>query len=128
MSKSKKNTKRTFRLYILFEEGKWMQPEIIKLLGDHITKDADLEDFGTGNAYNMPDYLLDVIEGHEDTAMVVAWDWDDDKPHPRFLVEPSEICPLIDALKENPKGDSWKIAVAVNKEIRAAQEAMRNEK
>ena len=28
MKNSKKNTKKTYRLYILFEEGKWRQPEI----------------------------------------------------------------------------------------------------
>lgn len=66
----------------------------------------------------MPVYLLDVIEGHEDNAVVVAWDWDEDTPHPRFLVEPSEICPLIEALKNNMDGDAWEIAVAVNKAIR----------
>lgn len=122
MKNSKKNTKKTYRLYILFEEGKWRQPEIIKLIVDYVTKDAELEDFGTGNAYNMPDYLLDAIEDHEDTAMVVAWDWDEEKPHPRFLVESSEICPLIEALKANMDGDSWKIAVAVNKKIREEEE------
>ena len=127
MSKSKKNTKKTYRLYILFEEGKWMQPEIIKCLVEHVTRDAELEDFGTGNAYNMPIYLLGVLENHEDNAIVVAWDWDEDKPHPRFLVEPSEICPLIEALEANPDGDSWEIAVAVNKEIRATQKSNNGE-
>lgn len=123
MSKTKKNGKQTYRLYILFEEGHWMQPEIIRILVDQVMKRGDLEDFGTGSAYNMPVYLLGAIEGHEDTAMVVAWDWDGDTPHPRFLVEPSEICPLIEALEANPEGDSWEIAVEVNRKIRAAQNA-----
>lgn len=114
------NNMKIYRLYILFKDGRWMQQEIISAIVDLVTKDAELEDFGTGNAYNMPAYLLEVIDGYEDTAMVVAWDWDDDtdQPHPRFLVEPSEIIPLIDALKNDLEGDSWEIAVAVNKEIR----------
>lgn len=116
------NKKPTYRLYILFKDGRWMKPEIVKLLVDYVTKKGELEDFGTGNAYNMPDYLLDAIEGHEDTAMVICWDWEGDTPHPRFLVEPDEICPLIDALKANPKGDSWEIAVEVNRKIRAEEE------
>lgn len=123
MSESEKNEKRSFRFYVLFEEGHRVLPEGVKILVDSITKNAVLEDFGTGNAYNMPDYLLDVIEGHEDNAMVVAWDYEGETPHPRVLTAPSEICPLIEALKANPNADAWKIVVDVNKKIRAAQEA-----
>lgn len=91
---------------------------MIKILVEQVSAKRELEDFGTGSAYNMPVYLLGAIEGHEDTAVVVAWDMDGNQPHPRFLVEPEEIILLIEALEENPDRDAWEIAVEVNKKIR----------
>ena len=123
MSNRQEEAKKTYRLYILTEKGQILNPDIVNVLIERVTQDAELEDFGTGSAYNMPVYLLGEIEDHVDNAMVIAWDRDEDgMPHPRFLVEPCEICPLIEALEANEDGDSWEIAVEVNKQIRARQE------
>lgn len=110
--------RKKYRVYILTEEGCFLKPEITQILLDRVMEDAELENFGTGSAYNMPVYLLGEIEDHEDTAMVIAWDMDEDQPHPRFLVGEDEIRLLIDVLENNQDGDSWEIAVEVNKAIR----------
>lgn len=69
----------------------------------------------------MPVYLLGEIEEHVGSAFVVAWDMDGNMPHPRVLVGELEIIPLIEALEANENGDSWEIAVEVNKKIRGEE-------
>lgn len=90
MNNSENESKEVYRLYVLAKDGTYVVPEVIKILVEQVSAKRELEDFGTGSAYNMPVYLLGAIEGHEDTAVVVAWDMDGNQPHPRFLVEPEE--------------------------------------
>ena len=106
------------RFYILSKKVAMLHREIIRLLVEQVKKYGELDDLGFGSAYNMPVYLLGEIEDHVDSVFVIAWDMDGDTPHPRALVGKKEIMPLIEALEADEDGDSWEIAVRVNKEIR----------
>lgn len=107
-----------YRLFILFRDGEMPQAEVVDAIVELVEKRGKIVDLGFGSAYNMPIYLLGELEGHEEEAIVVSMDWDDEMPHPRFLVEPSEIVPLMEALEANQDSDSWEIAVRVNRQIR----------
>ena len=114
------------RLYILSKNGTMLHPGIIDLFVKQVEKYGELEDLGFGNAYNMPMYLLGEIEGYVDSSFVVAWDMDQDVPHPRAFVGETEIMALIKALEEDENGDSWEIAVKLNKKIRTETEDPRS--
>ena len=110
------------KLYVLSKEGTMTNPMTVMALAEHTEKMfGEFPALGCGNAYNMPDYLLDAIEDHAETSIVVAWDMEGDLPHPRCLVGEAEIRELIDALEAEPKGDSWEIARRVNLRIRNSQ-------
>ena len=105
------------RLYILTKNGVLLPTEITELLVKSAKKYGEIEDFGCGSAYNIPVYLLGEIEKHIEKTFVVAWDMDGDMPHPRAIIG-EEVLLLIKALQDDIEGDSWEIAVEVNKKIR----------
>lgn len=111
------------RLYVLAKDGTMPAFGMIMSFAEHAKEmtGEDLADLGFGNAYNMPDYLLDAIEDHADTAIVVAWDMDGDLPHPRCLAGEDEIGELIKALEAEPDADAWEIVRRVNIRIRKAE-------
>ena len=116
------DTIRNPRLYVLTEDGTIPDIQLVFALAEHTVEQCgELSDLGFGNAYNMPDYLLDAIGNDTDTSIVVAWDTEGDLPHPRCLVGEEEIRELIEALEAEPDGDSWEIARRVNLRIRSAE-------
>lgn len=109
------------RLYILTKNGTRLHPEIVSLLIESARKYGEPDDFGMGSAYNMPVYLLGEIEGHADSTLVVAWDMDGEMPHPRAFLGRNEVQLLMEALEANLDGDSWEIAVELNRRMREGQ-------
>ena len=110
------------KLYVLSKEGTITNPMTVMALAEHTEKMfGEFPGLGFGNAYNMTAYLLDAIEDHADSSIVVAWDMEGDRPHPRCLVGEEEIRELIDALEAEQDGDSWEIARRVNLRIRSAE-------
>lgn len=106
-------------LYFLTPNGSFLNLEISKLLVQSAEKFGEIKDIGQGSAYNSPVYLLGEIEGHESTSLVVAIDKEEDgMPRPRAFFGEEEISLLIKNLKENQDGDTWEIAVELNKQIR----------
>ena len=82
-------------------------------------KDLIVEDFGMGSSYNMPSYLLGELEENVDKAIVVSFDYNDERFVPVFLVDDNEINSLINALKEaDEEDDSLEIIKKVHKYIR----------
>ena len=113
------NEKKVYRLYILFKDRTPLDMDIIGVIEDRISRDAELEDYGFGSAYNMPAYLLGEIADYPDKAVVAAVDWDEDgRFHPRILADADEINMLIDALDKHQDQDAWEIVVDVNKALR----------
>lgn len=111
--------KKSYRLYILFKDKKPLDMDIIGVIEDRISRDAELEDYGFGSAYNMPAYLLGEIADYPDKAVVAAVDWDTDgRFHPRILADSDEINMLIEALEQYQDQDAWEIVVEVNKALR----------
>ena len=111
--------KKSYRLYILFKDRTPLDMDIIGVIEDRISRDAELEDYGFGSAYNMPAYLLGEIADYPDKAVVAAVDWDEDgRFHPRILADADEINMFIDALDKHQDQDAWEIVVDVNKALR----------
>ena len=110
---------KAYRLYILFKDRTPLNMDIIGVIQDRICKEAELEDYGFGSAYNMPAYLLGEIADYPDKAVVAAVDWDEDgRFHPRILADADEINMLIEALDEHQEQDAWEIVVDINKALR----------
>lgn len=74
------------RLYVLTEDGTIPDIQLVFALAENTVEQCgELSDLGFGNAYNMTAYLLDAIENHADTSIVVAWDMEGNLPHPGVL-------------------------------------------
>lgn len=106
------------RLFILAKKEILVGSEIVKILVDYAKGNWELVDFGYGNAYNMPAYLLEAIQKREEPVMVVALEMDDELPKPRIFVDNNEVEALIEALENDIEGDSWEMAVRLNKQFR----------
>ncbi len=106
-------------LYFITPNGNFLSADISKLLVQSAEKFGKIKAVGQGSAYNSPIYLLGEIEGHESDSLVVAIDKEKDgAPRPRAFFGEEEIALLIEYLKENQDGDTWELAVELNKQIR----------
>ncbi len=107
-------------VYFVSEKG-FMNRFFMKLFMEGFQNDGlIIEDIGTGNAYNMPIYLLGEIEEHIDKAVVVSVYFDEKgQPVPMVFFSKDEINALIQRLdKAGENENSFEILKEVHRKIR----------
>ncbi len=106
-------------VYFVAEDGFMKRAYIQRFLEMFKKNGYVIEDVGTGNAYNMPIYLLGEVEEHIEKAVVVSVSEEDENVKPMVFFSDGEIQALVKRLKTAVEGeDSFNIIKKVHKEMR----------